>query len=169
MSTERVEQTARVGSPIFFTFSRVIFGNGFAADVTIPRGRALLVEEPDGIWVYGVNPGAIAGGGGSLVQAHGDFVTRLVSVLFDIANEARSFDGFRQQVEEFFNATVAEEEWTKAVGAVRAGTVSDTVATLPRVNADSGAKISITEIPLSFTFTHNSPPQFAAPNLEQAA
>jgi hypothetical protein len=160
MSTKRVEQALRVASPLFFTFRRVIFGNGFAAEVNVPRGRAILVEEHDGIWAYGVNPGGVAAGGESLPEAHADFVLRLLSVFVDLANDAKSFAEFKTGAEKFFAGSARQDEWKEAVNAVRAGTVSEKVAGLPKVAAETPEEILITEVVASedgFKVTLNVP------------
>jgi hypothetical protein len=41
--------------PLLLGFRDLIAGNGFVASVAL-NGRALLVDEGDGFWMYGVNP-----------------------------------------------------------------------------------------------------------------
>ena len=48
--------------PLLFGYRDLVMGNGFMAGVTT-EGRALLVDEDGGAWMYGVNPGGVAAGG----------------------------------------------------------------------------------------------------------
>src|SRR5262245_11297759 len=98
--------------PLLFGFRDLVAGNGYVAGVGITNGRALLVDEGDGFWMYGVNPGGVAAGGKSLGEAQAEFRTAYKSVLFDLAAEARSFEAFKAEVERFVqetnNPTLAE-------------------------------------------------------------
>lgn len=106
--------------PLLFTFHDRVSGNGFLADVAT-HGRALAVQEDDGWWMSGVQPGAIAGGGRTLLEAHADFRRTFTAVLFDIAAEAENFQLFNLNVRAFFDQTNDESiaEWDAAVLAVR--------------------------------------------------
>lgn len=107
--------------PLLFTFRDKVEGDTFLADVSV-AGRALAVEEDDGRWwVYGVQPGAIAGGGTTLLEAFGDFRRGFTAVLFDAAAEAGDFSAFEAEVRRFFHETdpTSTAEWTAAVQAVR--------------------------------------------------
>jgi hypothetical protein len=110
--------------PLLFGFSDLIAGNGFVAGVAI-QGRALLVQEEDGFWMNGVNPGALAAGGKTPAEAQAAFRETYRSVLFDMAHVAESFETFRREVEAFFHQTDEPtiEEWNRAVQAVRQGRV----------------------------------------------
>lgn len=101
--------------PILFGFRDLIAGNGFVAGVTV-NGRALLVDEGDGYWMYGVNPGGVAAGGATATEAQSEFRVAYRSVLFDIAAEAMDFATFRTEVERFFNETnePTKAEWDEA-------------------------------------------------------
>lgn len=68
-----------------------IIGRGWIALVEM-KGRYTV----DGNWIYGVNPGAIAGNGEEA------FYKALFEVHLDIAEEAESFDDFKKEVERFF-------------------------------------------------------------------
>ena len=96
--------------PVLFSFRDLIEGKDFTAGVVV-NGRALLVEEGDGdVWLYGVHPGAMAGGGKGRDAAVQEFRNGFRSVLIDLAGEADSFEAFRQEVVQFFEATDAETE-----------------------------------------------------------
>lgn len=109
--------------PLLFGFKDLVAGNGYVAGVSISNGRALLVEEEDGFWMYGVNPGGLAAGGKSIGDAQSEFRTAYKSVLFDIAAEAQGFETFRAEVERFFRETNNPTllEWDEAVIEVRQG------------------------------------------------
>jgi len=51
--------------PLFFRFGHVVFGRGFVADVRF-LGRATCTREFDSVWMYGVNPSALAAEGDTL-------------------------------------------------------------------------------------------------------
>ncbi len=110
--------------PLLFGFRDLIAGKGFVAGVTL-RGRALLADEGDGFWMYGVNPGGLAAGGKTPGEAQAEFRQGYRSVLFDIAAQAGDFADFRQQAIAFFQETnrPTEREWEEAVAEVRKGNV----------------------------------------------
>lgn len=133
--------------PLLFGFKDLIAGNGFVAGVALD-GRGLLVDEGDGFWMYGVNPGGVAGGGKSAAEAQAEFRRVYRSVLFDIAGEAEDFEEFRRQVERLFKTNEANlAEWKGAVAEVRAGQV--TAEWLPKKPADSriGMEVELLENP----------------------
>ncbi|MEW5743170.1 MAG: hypothetical protein AB1938_29920 [Myxococcota bacterium] len=110
--------------PLFCGFREVVVGRKFAAGVEL-NGRALAEKEQGGWWLYGVNPGAIAGSGMDLSAAVADFRLRLKGVLFDFAADADDFECFRKEVLAFFKSSDAETEaeWQAARDLVRAGKV----------------------------------------------
>ncbi len=111
--------------PLLFGYRDLLEGDGFVAVVEI-CGRALLAEESEGdVWMYGVNPGAMAGGGQTPREAMAAFRSEYQAILFDFAEETTTFEAFKQQVEDFFAQTNKpnEVEWRKAVEDVRAGRV----------------------------------------------
>jgi len=118
------EQTSQQRYPLLYGFREVIIGKGFAAGVHF-NGRVLAEQEPEGWWIYGVNPGAIAESGATVWDAVRNFRVRLNTVLFDYAAEAPNFDSFKAQVSRFFQESDSEtkEEWNEARKAVRAGKV----------------------------------------------
>lgn len=111
--------------PILFGFRDLVAGSGFVATIAT-EGRALLTDEgEEGFWMYGVNPGGIAGSGDTPVEAQSDFRQRYKSVLFDIARVSGDFSQFKATVERFFyevNKPTAKE-WDEAVQGVREGKV----------------------------------------------
>jgi len=121
--------------PVLFGYRDLIAGNGFVAFVKAD-GRALLSEEDGGCWFYGVNPGGMAGGGKNREDAAREFKKSYLSVLFDIAAEARTFADFKAEVDAFFGEInrPTEREWSLAHQAVRRGDLTD--LTLPRVKIE---------------------------------
>ncbi len=113
--------------PLMFMFSDFVAGNGFIARI-VAEGRVLVAEgteEGEESWFYGVNPGAIAGGGLNRADAYHDFRNGYLSVLYDIAAEAGGFEDFKREVESFFHATngPTNEDWEAARTLVREGTL----------------------------------------------
>src|SRR5258706_8580365 len=90
--------------PLLFGFNDLLAGKGFFAGVSV-SGRGLLVDEGDGFWMYGVNPGGVAAGGKTPAEAQSEFRLVYRSVPFDIASEAMDFHGFKEEVDRFFNDT----------------------------------------------------------------
>jgi predicted RNase H-like HicB family nuclease len=64
-------------------------------------------QKDGGYWMYGVNPGGVAGGGESREAAFNDLKQAYLSGLFDVALEATTFEAFRGEVERFFNEKIA--------------------------------------------------------------
>jgi hypothetical protein len=128
--------------PILFGFRDLIAGKGFVAGVGV-NGRALLVDEGDGFWMYGVNPGGLSAGGATASEAQAEFRVIYRSVLFDIAAEVADFGAFRSEVESFFGETnePTKAEWNEAVLEVRSGNVS--ADWLPKGKADSRISVDI--------------------------
>jgi hypothetical protein len=110
--------------PLLFGFGDLVAGKGFVAGVTV-HGRALLVDEGDGFWMYGVNPGGIAAGGRTSAEAQAEFRVSYRSFLFDVASAAESYDAFEREVSRFFQETnePTAAEWLDAVADVRQGRV----------------------------------------------
>jgi hypothetical protein len=53
-------------------------------EVRVINGRALYVEEADGGWMYGVNPGGMTARGASLQDAHQAFRQVFSNILVDL-------------------------------------------------------------------------------------
>ena len=122
--------------PLVFSFRDLIAGNGFVAAVSID-GRALLSEEEDGYWMFGVQPGSVAGGGDAKAISFKQFKDSYLSVLFDMAAEAVSFEQFDAMVKLLFTQVNEPNlsEWESALAAVRANSI--TLEDVARVPADS--------------------------------
>jgi hypothetical protein len=101
----------------------------------VAQGRALLTEDGGECWMMGVNPGSVAASGAQRGDAFCAFKEGYLSVLYDIANEAETFEAFEQEVKEFFAATNEpnERDWQQALREVRAGRLN---TDLPKIDAD---------------------------------
>ena len=130
--------------PLLLGFRDLIAGNGYVAGVAL-AGRALLVDEDDGFWMYGVNPGGIAAGGKTHSEAQAEFRQGYKSVLFDLAAQASDFADFRRQALAFFEETnePTEREWLEAVAEVRKGNVAaDWLPTKPVDSCRLGMEVA---------------------------
>lgn len=145
MNDELRSQEPAVGAmlPLLFTYRETVFGNGFVAEISAKNGRALCVHEPDGYWMYGINPGGMAAKGDDPVLAHEEFRRTFSKVLFDLADESANSDEFASKVRKFFHETNEgyEPDWQHAVGEVRAGNIH--VEGLREAPADSPREIVI--------------------------
>ncbi len=122
--------------PLVFSFRDAIVGNGFVAYVAA-TGRVLLTNEGDGdIWMFGVQPGGVSGGGHERSEAFREFKKSYLSVYFDIAAGSSSYEDFERSVRQFFSEVNDPnlETWTDAVKAVRSGELS--LPDLKSTNAD---------------------------------
>lgn len=122
--------------PVLFGYRDVIPGRNFVAFIKTD-GRALLTREASGYWLFGVYPGGIAGGGKEIAEASLELKKSYLSVLFDIAEDAESFEAFKHQVECTLSQRnlPAEREWDAAHTQVKDGRLSTTE--LPRRDASS--------------------------------
>lgn len=137
--------------PLVFGYRDLIEGDGFVAVVEV-CGRAILVENEGDVWMYGVNPGAVAGGGETRREALSDFRTGYQSVLFDLAECAANFGEFQHQVEAFFHQTNRpnEADWHSAVGDIRAGRIdADWLAKEPEVEKKLRIDVHLVREPLA--------------------
>jgi hypothetical protein len=107
--------------PLLFNFREALFGNRIVVEVQIRNGRALSVQESDGVWMYGVTPGAMAASGEDYATAQRAFREMFSNILKDFARESATFDAFKAVVKKFFEDTNPgyEREWKAAVEAVR--------------------------------------------------
>ena len=130
--------------PLLFSHHGTILGKGFLADIEI-HGRILATPEAEGIWVDGVNPGAIALGAATLNDTHVELRNTLARVFIDFAEQTASYEEFCEKVEEFFNATDPDTEhaWAAAVAAVRAGRITGPEG-IQRQNAETRRYVKIT-------------------------
>lgn len=118
---QRLAASMALHWPLAFRFTRSVLGNRFVAHVDI-CGRVLAVPEFEGVWMHGVNPGAIAASGKSLEDANRAFGVTLGRVLVDIAEDAQTFEAFRAEVTRFFHETDEDAAaWDDAVRAIREG------------------------------------------------
>jgi hypothetical protein len=108
--------------PLLFSYRDTLFGPGVLIEVRVVNGRALYVEEQDGGWLYGVNPGGMAAPGASLQDAHDAFRQTFSRILVDLILDTKSEDEYRTVVDRFVRETnqAYEAEWLDAVKAVRA-------------------------------------------------
>lgn len=122
--------------PVLFGYRDLVTGRNFVAFVKTD-GRALLTKEDEGYWLSGVYPAALAGGGKEIAEASREFKNSYLSVLFDIAEGAHSFEAFKMEVETFFRSSNPSlcAEWEEARNKVKSGEVSHNE--LPRRDADS--------------------------------
>jgi len=132
--------------PLLFTYRDRVVGMGFAAHVST-HGRVLAVAEgdEDQIWIYGVEPGALAASGSDPKEALEALREAFANVLRDFAADARDFASFEASVQAFFEAVNRphEQEWRLAVEEVRAGRVD--VQNLRREPAESHRFVEIRE------------------------
>lgn len=125
--------------PIMITLQDTISGDGFLAKVTM-SGRTLMRQDEGKWWMYGVRPAAIAESGGTVDEAFLRFRQAHKEVLFDIAQDSKSFAEFRNEVERFFNEGDADEQaWDNALQAIRRGNIAppDPFSKLPRQSPEA--------------------------------
>jgi hypothetical protein len=112
--------------PLLFTYQDRVVGMGFSALVAT-YGRVLAVEEAgeSDVWIYGVEPGALAAKGADPKEALEAFRQSFTNVLRDFAAEPHGFTEFESAVQQFFSEVNEpnEQDWLRAVEAVRAGTL----------------------------------------------
>jgi hypothetical protein len=120
-----------------FNFREDVNGKGFLARVTA-RGRVLAVNEGDGWWVYGVEPGGIAASGATDREACLEFEQTFRKLLFDFAGDASTYEEFEAELRRFFHEsdTTEEQRWTECVRTHREGQrpdggFLDALATVP--------------------------------------
>jgi hypothetical protein len=133
--------------PLIYTFRDDVRGRGFLAEVSV-RGRARLVEEDDGWWIYGVEPGGIAEGGSNPHEAYLQFRQAFREVLFDIAEEALGFEEFKRETERVVREVSEPEDadWWKAVQLLRSGALSTEaplVDSLRREPAENHSEVAV--------------------------
>jgi hypothetical protein len=119
-------------------------------------------------WCYGVQPGALAASGSTPAEAYGAFHTALITVLFDIASEARGMDHYRNAVERFFREDDPAEgkRWDAAVDAFRSGREPEApFDKLPKLPADTALFVTVEPLTetRSVTAGTNILPEYALP------
>lgn len=133
--------------PLFFSYGGLVAGRGYLASVQID-GRCLFERtSSEFVSYFGVNPGGVAGQGSGQQEASRDFLEHVRLVVFELAEEAESFDRFKKLVKDFVQASNprAGELWSKAVEAVRAGKV-DKSKYSREVPAEQPAAVRVREV-----------------------
>lgn len=135
--------------PLLFSFARVIKGNGFVAGVAM-QGHALMESERlngrDEVWITGIAPVGITGGGPDRTMAFEDFRRAWTEVLFDFAAVAPDFESFKEKCEAFLSARQAEltKLWREAVEIIRSCGYED--PSLPKGDADQKARYEVVDL-----------------------
>lgn len=107
---------AEMRYPILYSFAETVYGERLGAAVTV-HGRALLTEGADGWWMSGVQPGGLAGNGGTKGDAYLAFRKNLHFILSDILEESKNVPDFEAKVAEFFQDAdwITGKEWEETV------------------------------------------------------
>jgi hypothetical protein len=111
--------------PLLAGFRETVIGNGFVA-IIAGNGRLLAENEaPASWWVRGVNPGAIAAGGTTLLEGHAALMQDFKAYVLDVAQTTADFSAFEREIRRFFEATnePTKIEWDAAVSRVRDGSL----------------------------------------------
>lgn len=148
-TTREHEKKSATAWPILFRYKGPVIGSGFVADVEL-CGRLLVEIEADGVWLYGVNPGALAVSAPTLAQGGAEITKALTTLLVDFAEQMGTFESFKAEVERFFYETDAESEseWDDGVRAVRAGSLPS-LPGLPIKSADeTKLRVSVVNRPM---------------------
>src|SRR6266404_7535939 len=110
--------------PIMLTLQDSISGNGFLARITM-SGRTLMRQEDGKWWMYGVRPAGIAASGENIDEAFLNFRSSYKNILFDIAQESKTFEDFYKVVQRFFDEGDSHNEdeqlWEAALQTIRSG------------------------------------------------
>jgi len=125
-------ETKPASWPLLFNYKSRVFGSGYIAEVEM-CGRLLAELEMEGVWLYGVNPGAVAVGAATLATANADLHKSLAAVFADFAAATDSFAGFREMAEKFFNETDSgsANEWENGVARMKASPTIEAPGGLP--------------------------------------
>lgn len=135
--------------PLIFSYRGTILGQGFVVDVSL-QGRVLATPESEGVWVYGVNPGAIAVSAPTLADTNVKLRNTLTRLFIDFAVEASTFESFKAAVERFVAESdpVSEDQWQTARAEVKAGRVTGP-GDLPREVSDAKYSVTVTQKPIT--------------------
>lgn len=131
--------------PLFFGFTLApCEGRGFAAGIRV-QGRAIARRELEGWWLDGVEPGSLADGGASILEAVESFRTSFTRVMFGFADEARDFGEFKAMAQAFFEHTDVEDEgrWEAARLRPRARNIPHEVQQLETETGSRPSRIEI--------------------------
>src|SRR5260221_3527713 len=105
--------------PLMYNYAFPVSGNGFLVHIAL-RGRLLMEEEGDEVWIYGVNPGGISIFAPTRDAALNKFTTRLHEVMNGVAEATTTFGAFKKEVEELFTTNEEFEKlWKSAHQSVR--------------------------------------------------
>ena len=113
-------------APLLFEYRFLVVGNGFLADITA-SGKVLCVQEAPGeVWMYGVQPGALADWGATEAEAHQAFHRAFHELLIDISASAPTAEAFEAEVRTFCETVNVPNArmWDRALEEVRAGRAS---------------------------------------------
>ena len=134
--------------PLIFSYRGTILGQGFVAEINL-QGRVLASPESAGVWVYGVNPGAIAVSAPTLADTNVELRNTLTRLFIDFAQEAGTFDKFKRTVERFVEESdpASEDEWRTARAAVKEGRVTGP-SDLPKETSDTPYTVQVTQKPI---------------------
>ena len=110
----------RIAWPLIFTYRGNVFGHGYIASVAAVS-RVLGIQEDDGIWLSGVQPGGPAAGGTDVWEACAAYRKAFVGVLADFASSVGDFPAFQAEAARMLaeRDEAAFEDWTAAVDANR--------------------------------------------------
>ncbi|MDE0230399.1 MAG: hypothetical protein OXJ62_16235 [Spirochaetaceae bacterium] len=106
--------------PLIFTYRGNVFGHRYIASVSAVS-RVLGIQEGDGIWLSGVQPGGIAAGGADVWEACAAYRRAFVGVLADIASSVGDLRAFQSEAARLLaeRDDVAFEDWAAAVDGIR--------------------------------------------------
>ncbi len=129
--------------PLLFTYRGTIMGQGFLASVSF-CGRLLATVEPEGVWLDGVNPGALAVGGPSMEAANVELRETITRVLGGYASASSTFEAFRGAVERYYHETdeYSTTTWDTALEELKAGRLGQ-IEGLQRKPVDWSCHVSV--------------------------
>lgn len=133
--------------PLFLKFQETVVGDGFAAGIRFDM-RVLAEVDDSMVWIYGVNPGAIAASGPDLTTALCDLRRRLRMYLYDVATDYTDFATFRAEIIRFFKEDSQASDWEAARAAIRAGDTPETGQLLHRETRERRPRVEILQLQL---------------------
>jgi hypothetical protein len=146
--------------PLFFTFTDTLTVRGSLVQIET-FGRALAVQEDEGWWFYGVNPGDVAQSGANSTEALAAFRKAFTEVLVTMAHSAASNAAFTRAAQRFLETANQPnlKDWIAATEQVRLGKVT---AELSVLSADTPPSIAVTVLgakgsPQPLTFDPQQP------------
>lgn len=129
-------------SPLPFDLPGVVEGDGFLAVLRM-RGRVTGMEGFGSYRIYGVNPGGLARTGRTWRRRGRTFRRAVMEVLFDLADRASDFAGFRDAVRSFLAGPDDDitEERVEARRRIRAGPIPEAGLRADTAELDTGLEI----------------------------